>query len=82
MGDLETGITNYNLLERFKGSNIFTKEACQSCWAKYFCSGGCHANSYFNNDSIEEPDELTCAMQRKRIECAIMVEIMQRMGKE
>ncbi|NLW47044.1 MAG: thioether cross-link-forming SCIFF peptide maturase [Firmicutes bacterium] len=82
MGNLETGITNHNLLEQFKGSNIFSKEACRSCWAKYFCSGGCHANSYYNNDHIEQPDELTCAMQRKRIECAIMVEVMQRMEKE
>lgn len=78
IGNLETGITNLGLMERFKGSNIFGKEACRSCWAKYFCSGGCHANSYFTNGDISKPDELTCAMQRKRIECAIMVEIMQR----
>ncbi len=80
MGNLETGITNHNLMKRFKGSNIFSKETCRSCWAKYFCSGGCHANSYFTNGDIGKPDELTCAMQRKRIECAIMVEVLQRMG--
>ena len=82
MGNLETGITNLHLLEGFSGSNIFNKEACRSCWAKYFCSGGCHANSYFTNGDIRKPDELTCEMQRKRIECAIMVEAMQRLERE
>lgn len=79
MGNLEDGIINLELLERFKRSNIFSKEACRGCWAKYFCSGGCHANSYFTTGDIGRPDELTCAMQRKRIECAIMVEVMRRM---
>lgn len=82
IGNIDTGITNQKIMERFKGSNIFSKDACRSCWAKYFCSGGCHANSYFNNGDIEKPDELTCAMQLKRIECAIMVEIMQRITDE
>jgi uncharacterized protein len=82
MGNLETGIADHNLMERFKGSNIFSKEACRGCWAKYFCSGGCHANSYFSNGDIGKPDELSCAMQQKRIECAIMVEVMQKLAKK
>jgi uncharacterized protein len=62
--------------------NVFAKEACQSCWAKYFCSDGCHANSYFTNGDIGKPNELACAMQRKRIECAIMVEVMRKLNAE
>lgn len=82
LGNLTAGLSNFELMKRFKHSNILTKEPCRSCWAKYFCSGGCHANSYFTNGDIGKPDELTCAMQQKRIECAIMVEAMQRLAQE
>ena len=29
----------------FRSSNVFTKEKCASCWAKFYCSGGCAANA-------------------------------------
>ncbi len=57
----------------FKDCNILTKKECRDCWAKYFCSGGCHANAYFSNKDIGTPNEMACIMQKKRIECAIMV---------
>ncbi|MCL6591780.1 MAG: SPASM domain-containing protein, partial [Firmicutes bacterium] len=77
MGNLEQGITALEIRDFFQKSNIHTKEPCRDCWAKFYCSGGCHANSYFSNGDIRKPDEFTCQMQRKRIECAIMVEVMQ-----
>ena len=74
MGDLDQGITNYHLGEQFRQANIFTKESCRNCWAKLFCSGGCHANSYYTNKDITQPEEMFCAMQKKRLECAITIE--------
>jgi len=82
LGNLETGLTNLALMERFKHSNVLTKEQCRTCWAKFYCSGGCHANSYFTNGDLDHPDELTCEMQRKRIECAIMVETVQKLAQD
>lgn len=58
----------------FKHANIFTKEECQKCWARYYCSGGCHANALHFNGDIQKPYEIGCIMHRKRLECAIMAE--------
>lgn len=74
LGNLNTGIHNHKLREQFGQSNIFTKESCRDCWAKLYCSGGCHANAYYTNGNILQPEELVCAMQKKRLECAIMIE--------
>lgn len=75
MGTLNSGIENITLKDRFGESDIFTKEECRNCWAKLYCSGGCHANSYYSNGDILKPDETVCEMQKKRIECAIMIEV-------
>ena len=75
MGNVYTGIENKELAAHFKDCNIFTKEECRSCWAKYFCSGGCHANAFFSNNDINIPNEIACIMQKKRIESAMMVEV-------
>lgn len=74
LGNVYEGITNTSIRERFNNCNVFTKEKCNKCWAKYYCSGGCYANSYFTNNSIAEPDDLVCTLQKKRIECALMIE--------
>lgn len=74
VGDVFTGIHNHQMGFDFRNANIFTKEKCRECWAKLFCSGGCHANAYFSNGSIEQPNELSCILQRKRIECAVMIQ--------
>lgn len=73
MGDIYNGIWNHEIGDKFQKNNIFAKEKCRDCWAKLFCSGGCHANAYFTNNNIKEPNELSCTLQKKRIECAIMV---------
>lgn len=73
LGNLDEGIVNTGLRDMFKRCSVFEKEACQDCWAKLFCSGGCHANAYFNNDSLQEPFELACQMQKKRTELALSI---------
>lgn len=62
------------IVDQFHGCNVETKEDCKSCWAKFYCSGGCHANAYNFNHDVKKPYKLGCEMQKKRIECAIMVE--------
>lgn len=71
IGTLDDGITEKDIVDGFQKANVFTKEDCKSCWAKFYCSGGCHANAYFNNGDLKEPYRLGCSMEKKRIECAI-----------
>lgn len=78
LGNLSAGISNNEICDEFMKNNILNKKKCRDCWAKLFCSGGCHANAYFSNNSILEPNELSCILQRKRIECAIMIQALKR----
>lgn len=73
LGDIYQGIVNTKLRDEFKCSNVFTNEDCPSCWARYYCSGGCHANAYYSNQDISKPYHIGCEMERKRIECAISI---------
>lgn len=62
---------NDEIRRRFASCNIFTKEKCSKCWAKYYCSGGCAANAYKLNGSIDKPCEVSCRLLKKRTEIAI-----------
>ncbi|SHJ87654.1 thioether cross-link-forming SCIFF peptide maturase [Tepidibacter formicigenes] len=58
---------------KFQNAHVYAKEECRNCWAKFYCSGGCHANAHNFNNDILKPYELGCQMQRKRTECALMI---------
>ena len=73
MGSVYEGITKPELREKFKNSCLFTRKKCGDCFAKYICSGGCSANNYHFNGDIDDPYETTCAMMKKRIECAMHI---------
>ncbi len=79
MGDIYGGINNTTLRDIFKGNNILKKEKCRDCWAKLFCSGGCHANAWYSNGDIAETNGIACTLQKKRIECAIMIQVAKQM---
>ena len=69
-------------LSIFRESHVLNKPLCKDCWAKYFCSGGCHANADLFHDDIRKPYEVGCAIQKKRLECAIMVQAQLNLEKE
>jgi uncharacterized protein len=71
MGDVNRGIVRDDLRREFGAATLYRKKGCAECWARFYCSGGCHANAHLFNGSIYEPDELGCKLQRKRIECAL-----------
>ena len=73
MGDVDSGVTNTSLREEFHKSNVYTKPDCQDCFAKFYCSGGCAANSYNFTGDINGSYRIGCEMQKKRVECAIML---------
>ncbi|MDD2431651.1 MAG: thioether cross-link-forming SCIFF peptide maturase [Bacillota bacterium] len=70
----ESGIEKQQLVSQFEEAHVYNKEACQKCWARFFCSGGCHANAYNFNGDILKPHEFSCELQRKRIECSLYIQ--------
>ncbi|MEE0418891.1 MAG: thioether cross-link-forming SCIFF peptide maturase [Lachnospiraceae bacterium] len=73
MGNVFDGLKAPEIQETFKGCNVYAKEKCRDCFAKFYCSGGCAANSYKFHGSINDAYDIGCELQRKRIECAIMI---------
>ena len=73
MGNVDDGIVNTDLQKEFKCCNVYAKDKCKKCFAKFYCSGGCAANSYNFHGNINDAYDVGCELQRKRIECAIMI---------
>ena len=73
MGNVTDGVTNTAIRDEFKSCNVYAKEKCRNCFAKFYCSGGCAANSYNFHGDIHNAYDIGCALQKKRVECAIMI---------
>lgn len=73
MGNVDDGIVRTDIRDEFKCCNVYAKEKCKSCFARFYCSGGCAANSYHFHGNIDDAYDIGCELQRKRIECAIMI---------
>ena len=73
MGNVDTGIVREDIRDEFKLCNVYAKEKCRDCFARFYCSGGCAANSYNFHGKITDTYDIGCEMQKKRIECAIMI---------
>lgn len=58
----------------FAKATVYDKPECRRCWAKFYCSGGCNANNQQYGGSIRVPNTLSCELEKKRIECAIMIQ--------
>ena len=75
LGSVFTGIANRELTKNFRDAHVLNKETCKECWARFFCSGGCHANAHLINDTIMIPYHIGCEIQKKRLECAIAAQV-------
>ena len=73
MGNVREGITRTDIRDEFRASNVYTKDKCGECFAKFYCSGGCAANAWNFHGDINDTYEIGCELQRKRVECAIMM---------
>ena len=74
LGSVFSGVENQVLPETFRNTHVLNKPACRECWARFFCSGGCHANAQLFHGNIAEPYEIGCELQKKRLECALMIQ--------
>lgn len=75
LGDIWQGVTNKPIQDEFMGCNVYAREDCKDCWAKLYCSGGCSANAYHATGSVKGVYKNGCELFKKRMECAIMVEV-------
>mgnify|MGYP000111146628 CR=1 FL=1 len=73
MGNVDEGITKPEIQKEFGGCNVYTKKDCKDCFARFYCSGGCAANAFHFQGDIKGNYEIGCELQRKRVECAIMI---------
>ncbi len=73
VGDVFHGIDRRDICSSFRACNVYTKKKCRECFARFYCSGGCAANAWKFHGDINEACDLSCEMERKRVECAIMI---------
>ena len=71
MGNLYDGSFDNDIKSIFAATHVYSKQGCRDCWAKFFCSGGCNANSFIYEGDVKKPHKLSCEMQKKRLECAL-----------
>lgn len=77
MGTVDTGIVKPEIAKTFQEANVLSKERCMNCWARFYCSGGCHANNIRYGGDIHTPYDRGCTLQKKRLECAIYIKVKQ-----
>lgn len=82
LGNVYEGVTNNELREEFRAENAYSRKECESCWARLYCSGGCAANAYHATGSIGGVYESGCRLFRKRMECAIMIQVAKSLDRE
>lgn len=75
LGNLNDGITNKALIDEFSNLSVYNKKECEKCFAKYYCSGGCHANAWNENNDLKKPYSIGCELEKRRVELAIYYSI-------
>lgn len=77
LGNVFDGVNNDELRKKFYYCSVPTKTDCSECWAKYYCSGGCMANSFKFNGDINMPYKPACELMKKRVECALAIKAIE-----
>ncbi len=81
LGNIWDGVTNTDCQDKFRSCNVYAHEECRDCWAKLYCSGGCAANAYHATGDITGIYKPGCELFKKRMECAIFIEVSKKLGK-
>ena len=75
LGNVFDGVDNKEIQDEFMSCNVYARSECRDCWARLYCSGGCAANAYHATGSVKGIYKYGCDLFRKRMECAIMVQV-------
>jgi uncharacterized protein len=71
LGDVREGIRS-DLLRRVSGLHAGARDACRSCWARYFCGGGCLALHHEETGDIGRVNNgYRCAYIRRTFELSM-----------
>ena len=73
LGNVDEGVVRNDTVNSFKRVNVYSKEECRSCFARFYCSGGCMANAWNFTGRTDGVYHIGCALERKRVECAVMI---------
>ncbi|HCW80615.1 MAG TPA: thioether cross-link-forming SCIFF peptide maturase [Ruminococcaceae bacterium] len=73
MGNVLDNTLDEDMKDRFALTNVYSKPECRNCWAKFYCSGGCNANNMQYEGDILKPHTISCKLEKKRLECAVMI---------
>ena len=82
MGNVLTGEFNREIQSKFADIVVYDKEGCKDCFAKYYCSGGCSANSLNYAGSLLKPYKISCEMMRKRYELSLAIYAIENLQEE
>ena len=82
LGDIFNGVSNKEIVDEFLSCNVYARKECKDCWAKLYCSGGCAANAYHATGSIKGVYDYGCKLFKKRMECAIMLQVARILGED
>ena len=75
LGNVFDGVSNFEAQNDFAACNVYSRPECRDCWARLYCSGGCAANAYHSTGSVRGVYKYGCELFKKRMECAIMLEV-------
>ncbi len=81
-GSVLDGSFDMDIAHKFASMNIYTREKCGDCWAKFYCSGGCSAANHNFSHDLNVPYEMGCKMEKKRLECAIYLKAVEAMNSD
>jgi hypothetical protein len=71
MGSVWDGIDQDRIATWQEQSHLSRRLPCKSCWARFFCGGGCMYQSYLTHGAFWPPDPSECALNQHLIELAI-----------
>jgi len=80
IGNVFDGILNPNIRTIFSKNTIFSKGHCKNCFAKYFCGGGCTANSYNLTGDLHGEYTIGCKLTKKRLELSLAIWAIEKLG--
>jgi len=82
MGNIDEGTFDQEMKADFARAHVYSKPDCRECWAKFYCSGGCNANNYQYMGDIRTAHKISCQLEKKRLECAIMIKAVRIFGEQ
>ena len=82
MGNIDEGTFNLDMKSDFAVCHVYSKPDCRECWAKFYCSGGCNANNYQYMGDVRAAHKISCQLEKKRLECAIMMKAARMFGEQ